>query len=138
MKKLIAMALSLVLALSVLTACGGSKEETKAAATETKAEASEDTMKVALVVTGAVNVINSKVQLADFVTTREVVHNGATVKLVEFVEGAETKWKVATSTYGFHAENQQVAKVTVNGYSFRPYTAVSSATAFANLKGTQA
>lgn len=66
MKKIVAMALSLTMAVSMLTACGGGSKETKA---ETKAEsaaqttaesASEkaaegETLKVALCVTGAVN-----------------------------------------------------------------------------------
>lgn len=66
MKKFVAMALSLTMAVSMLTACGGGSKETKA---ETKAEsaaqttaesASEkaaegETLKVALCVTGAVN-----------------------------------------------------------------------------------
>lgn len=67
MKKLVALALSLTLAVSMLTACGGSdKKETKA---ETKAETTAETgseakesaaadgesLKVALCVTGAVN-----------------------------------------------------------------------------------
>lgn len=58
MKKLIAMALSLTLALSMLTACGGGAKETKAETTaETTAETKADGegLKVALCVTGAVN-----------------------------------------------------------------------------------
>ena len=52
MKKLMATALSLLLALSMLTACGGGAADTK----ETKgADKADDTMKVALCVTGAVN-----------------------------------------------------------------------------------
>ena len=52
MKKLMATALSLVLALSMLTACGGGAADSK----ETKAaDKADDTMKVALCVTGAVN-----------------------------------------------------------------------------------
>lgn len=66
MKKIVAMALSLTMAVSMLTACGGGSKETKA---ETKAESSAETtaesasekvaegepLKVALCVTGAVN-----------------------------------------------------------------------------------
>lgn len=65
MKKFVAMALSLTMAVSMLTACGGSKEtkaETKAeSAAETTAESASEkaaegeTLKVALCVTGAVN-----------------------------------------------------------------------------------
>ena len=52
MKKFMATALSLLLALSMLTACGGGAADTK----ETKAaDKADDTMKVALCVTGAVN-----------------------------------------------------------------------------------
>ena len=52
MKKLMATALSLVLVLSMLTACGGGAADSK----ETKAaDKADDTMKVALCVTGAVN-----------------------------------------------------------------------------------
>ena len=53
MKKLMTMALSLALTLSMLTACGGAADtkETKA----NDAATTEDTMKVALCVTGAVN-----------------------------------------------------------------------------------
>lgn len=65
MKKFVAMALSLTMAVSMLTACGGSKEtkaETKAeSAAETTAESASEkaaegeSLKVALCVTGAVN-----------------------------------------------------------------------------------
>lgn len=64
MKKLVAMALSLTLAVSMLTACGGGTKETKAeTSAETTAETSGETtaaadgesLKVALCVTGAVN-----------------------------------------------------------------------------------
>ena len=63
MKKLVAMALSLTLAVSMLTACGGTKEtkaETSAETTaeisgETTAAADGESLKVALCVTGAVN-----------------------------------------------------------------------------------
>ena len=68
MKKLVAMALSLTLAVSMLTACGGGTKETKAETTaettaetgaetsgETKAAADGESLKVALCVTGAVN-----------------------------------------------------------------------------------
>ena len=58
MKKLLALALSLTLALSMLTACGGGSEETTAAGeTKTAGETTTDGegLKVALCVTGAVN-----------------------------------------------------------------------------------
>ena len=63
MKKLVAMALSLTLAVSMLTACGGTKETKAETSAETTAETSGETtaaadgesLKVALCVTGAVN-----------------------------------------------------------------------------------
>lgn len=66
MKKFVAMALSLTMAVSMLTACGGGSKETKAetkaeSAAETTAESASEkaaegeTLKVALCVTGAVN-----------------------------------------------------------------------------------
>lgn len=66
MKKIVAMALSLTMAVSMLTACGGGSKETKAetkaeSAAETTAESASEkaaegeTLKVALCVTGAVN-----------------------------------------------------------------------------------
>ena len=64
MKKLVAMALSLTLAVSMLTACGGGTKETKAETSaettaetsgETKAAADGESLKVALCVTGSVN-----------------------------------------------------------------------------------
>ena len=68
MKKLVAMALSLTLAVSMLTACGGGTKETKAETTaettaetgaetsgETKAAADGESLRVALCVTGAIN-----------------------------------------------------------------------------------
>mgnify|MGYP002589677076 CR=1 FL=1 len=55
MKKLVAMALSLTLAVSMLTACGGTKETTAETSGETTAAADGESLKVALCVTGAVN-----------------------------------------------------------------------------------
>ena len=61
MKKFVAMALSLTMAVSMLTACGGSKETKAESAAETTAESASEkaaegeTLKVALCVTGAVN-----------------------------------------------------------------------------------
>ena len=55
MKKLVALVLSVVLALVTLTACGGAVESTETAAVETEATASRDTVsKIAVLLPGSI------------------------------------------------------------------------------------
>ncbi|MBQ9795399.1 MAG: type II secretion system protein [Clostridia bacterium] len=92
------------------------------------------------VVTGTVNIVNSKVEVADFATVKEIVDGGKTIKVVQFVEDGVTEWKVAYGTYGLCGTATNSSNVTHEGVTGlgRLYDVIDTATDFANLKGSKA